>query len=287
MGGVLSLIPLRALLQAGHEIVGLMVPASRRASGGAPRRRMLLPADVVDLARARDIPIVEVPSIDDGGTFAALEGWEPDLVCVACFPCLLPRRWLDLPHHGCLNLHPSLLPAYRGPAPLFWQFRAGEERTGVTLHFMDEGADTGDIVFQAEVPFSDGITGAEAERLAAEAHARLLLEALSLPDPPRRPQPSHAAIRQGWPRAADLRIPTSWTARRAFNFVRGAAQWGPFEIETPDGTFRVTGACGFVPGGSLGAATRRTAPVLSVEFSDGIVHLTESEDTRGPGDASW
>jgi methionyl-tRNA formyltransferase len=196
-----TLIPFQALVDAEVNMAGLVLPRPRADSEG-PRwlKPMPPPGDLpmlsspvtlnaAHLAAGAGIPILEVGSLKDPRAFDALDSLAPDLICAACFPRLLPGRWLDRPRFGCLNLHPSLLPAYRGRDPLVDQFKAGERHTGVTLHFMDEGVDTGDIVSQAEVPFPDGITLSEAESLTAQAGAQLLLEALRLlPNLPRRPQ---------------------------------------------------------------------------------------------------
>ncbi|MBI4770001.1 MAG: hypothetical protein HY784_06195, partial [Chloroflexi bacterium] len=192
------------------------------------------PSSPTDLAHAHGLPVLEVGSLRAPASLAALDSLAPDLICVACFPRLLPPAWLARPRLGCLNLHPSLLPAYRGPAPLFWQFRAGERRTGVTLHRMDAGADTGPILAQAPVRFPDGVRGPQADRLAGEAGAQLLLAALSRLEaggalPPGQAQGAGGS-RQPWPGAADRVISTAWPARRAFNFIRGAGEWGPFEL---------------------------------------------------------
>ena len=200
MLGEYSAIPLHTLVDAGANVAGLILPRPVADADG-PRWITLTPLseapllirpaalNAAHIAAEAHIPILEVGSLKDPRAFDALDSFAPDLICVACFPRLLPRRWLDRPRFGCLNLHPSLLPAYRGRDPLAEQLQAGETHTGVTLHFMDEGADTGDIVSQIATPFREGLTPAEAERLTARAGAQLLLAALDrLPNLPRRPQ---------------------------------------------------------------------------------------------------
>jgi methionyl-tRNA formyltransferase len=283
MNCAFSLIPFRALLDAGQNVVGLIIPSPGRAAVNArwlaanPQSLPMLPGTLFDLALARGLPALEVGSLRAAESLAALDALHPDLICAACFPRLLPPAWLNRPRLGCLNLHPSLLPAYRGPEPLFWQFRNGEARTGVTLHFMDEGADTGDIVAQAGVPFADGISGAEAERLAAQAGAQILLDALARPTLPRRPQPAVGASRAPRPARADLVITTDWSARRVFNFIRGAGDWGPFEIKIEGRRLSVSSAHSYTPGGVLGAAYRPENGDLRVQFSPGIVRLRTSD----------
>ena len=155
-----------------------------------------------------------------------------DIACVACWHHVIPSGVLEVPRHGFLNVHPSLLPAYRGPQPLFWQFRAGETCTGVTVHWMDSGLDTGDIAAQELVHFADGIRLSDAEALCASAGGRILAEALGTLGQgqlERRPQQSGSYFPN--PSAVDFAVDIEWPVRRAYNFVRAVAEWGyPFQI---------------------------------------------------------
>jgi methionyl-tRNA formyltransferase len=190
---------------------------------------------IVHLAWAHSIPVWEVGTLSAAPTRALLANVQPDLIAVACFPYIFPHTLLQLPRYGCLNLHPSLLPAYRGPIPLFWMARQGERQAGVTLHFMDEGLDTGDIVAQTAFDWHDGISGADLERRCTEEGAKLLLAAVEqlglVGELPRRPQPQAGSSYFSWPAEQDLLIPTHWPARRAFNFIRAAGVDWPLAIE--------------------------------------------------------
>lgn len=272
-------IPFHALLAARLDVVGLIIPSAGPAGDSAALSRRapealalpVLPLGLTELAAAHAVPLLEVRRLRDGQALAALDELRPDLICAACFPRRLPAEWLSRPRQGCLNIHPSLLPAYRGPEPLFWQFRLGEPRTGVSLHFMDEQFDTGDLVAQAAVPFGDGITGAEAERLTAEAGARLLIDALSGPARPRMPQPPQGASHQPRPARVHCLIDVDWPARRAFNFIRGAGEWAPFEIRGRGWNLPVRSALGFDPGATLDGPVLRDGQTWQVRFSDGVV----------------
>jgi methionyl-tRNA formyltransferase len=286
MRGRFSLIPFRSLLAAGANISAVIVPAEGEPFAGL---RPLPPAapppsdlpllfspvapNIIHLAWENAIPVFAVARPDDE-SLVGLKDLRPNLLCVACFPRLLPPGWLACPPLGCLNLHPSLLPAYRGPAPLFWQFRAGESQTGVTLHFMDEGADTGDIVAQtAPLALPDGITGPEAEHLLAEAGAQLLLDSLRLPLLPRRPQPATSTY-QPYPQAADRLISTTWPARRAYNFIRGAAEWGPFVIDAGGKLLVVQEATAFDAAGELSQPYRVGDNHQAwIQFTPGVLHI--------------
>src|SRR5688572_27751828 len=274
MRGAFTAEALRALLAADCGVSGLVVPGIK----GSPWRRLQpmrsLAADppgAVELAWEAGIPVIEVGWVDTAG-LRALDALEPDVAAIACFPWLLPRPWRDRPPRGCVNLHPSLLPAYRGPSPLFWQFRAGETRTGVTLHAVDGGADTGGLIAQQEVPFPDGIDTATAEMLTARAGARLLAGWLADgktvgPLPPQ----SSAAFRNPAPTPAARVVPATWPVRRAFNFIRGACAWGPFEVDTGEERIVVHEAVAMDEAASLGARHRPSGEEVLLQFQDGVL----------------
>ncbi|MEZ4558302.1 MAG: formyltransferase family protein [Caldilineaceae bacterium] len=111
------------------------------------------------LAWQRAIPVWRVGDVRHAATAQILAAQQADVACVACFPRLLPPSLLAVPRHGFLNMHPSLLPAYRGPAPLFWQLRDGVAKTGVTIHWMDASFDTGALAAQAPVTLPNGAGG--------------------------------------------------------------------------------------------------------------------------------
>jgi methionyl-tRNA formyltransferase len=286
MLGEFSRRPLAALLDAGVTVCGVIVPAAGDTADltiepvPAPATTdtiWLAPAEggsIVQVAWARDIPVYRVGRLSHSHTLAAIAALRPDVALVACFSRRIPAVWLALPSHGFLNLHPSLLPAFRGPAPLFWTFRAGQNETGVTLHWMDDGLDTGDIALQAPVTLPDGISGAEADRLCAAVGAELMVEALAqlaAGSLPRRPQPPGGSY-QGWPQAADFHIPATWPAQRAFNFMRGTAGWGrPYTIEVGDERVVVGTAVAYQAEGILDAPVIRRGSEVWIRFNPGVL----------------
>ncbi len=274
MRGTFTAEAFRALVASGCGISGLIV-AGRKGEGWRrlhPLRVLAAdPPSAVELAWEAGVPVLEVGWVDAAG-LRALDALEPDVAVIACFPWLLPRPWRDRPPRGCVNLHPSLLPAYRGPAPLFWQFRAGETRTGVSLHVVDGGTDTGSVIAQEAVPFPHGIDTAAAEALTARAGARLLAEWLAggkTVGP--TSQPAQGAFRNPAPGAAARVIPATWPVRRAFNFMRGARAWGPFQIETGEGRLTVHEAVAMDEAASLGAPHRTSGADVLVQFPDGVL----------------
>lgn len=250
MEGVFSLAPLAALLQSEFTVCGVIVPRLNLASGfpaanstanarplRPPPRQisdlpMLMPAverTIIGLAWEASIPVFEVGRLKATDTVTALSALQPDAIVVACFPRLLPRPILDLAAHGAFNIHPSLLPQYRGPEPLFWVFHDGLEYAGVTVHLMDTSADTGAIAAQQAVTLPDGISYADAERICSTVGATLLLDVLRATRDRQLipiPQNSAAATPAPIPTADDFIIRPDWSPRRASNFRRGLAEWG-------------------------------------------------------------
>src|SRR5947209_7073619 len=179
MQGNFSHPPLRALVDDGIEVCAVVIPASQTpglelpairrreqlhaARSMLPLLRSSVPASILQLASERDIPVWEVLRLSDPQTVSILAAYQADIICVACFSQRIPRVIRDLPRLDCLNVHPSLLPANRGPVPLFWTFRQGCEHTGVTIHLMDEGMDSGDILAQEVIEVLSGMSYAQLE----------------------------------------------------------------------------------------------------------------------------
>jgi methionyl-tRNA formyltransferase len=282
-----SLAVLDTLLGAGVEPCIIAVPGPP----GAPTRRLEAPPliglplagryaerSITTTAWERGTPVLELGALDTPDTLAALASFEPDVACVACFPRLIPPGLLGVPRHGFLNVHPSLLPAHRGPEPLFWTLRAGDP-AGVSVHRMDAGFDTGPIAAQQAVALPDGISGAEAERRCAEAGGRLLaatLRALAKGTLALRPQPPGGSY-EPRPSPADFALDTGWPARRAFNFMRGTGEWGlPYPVEAGGERLLLAGALAFDAEGRLPAPYVREGGRIAVQFTPGVLLSLEA-----------
>jgi methionyl-tRNA formyltransferase len=287
--GEFSLLPLAALLDQGFRVSAVVVPRSGPADPHLPGVRRVEPSrtspsalleapatpNIVHLAWEREIPVLEVGWLRDAECRAALEPHRPDVLCVACFPQILPEAILHWPRFGCLNLHPSLLPAYRGPAPLFWMFRSGEEHAGVTIHIMDAGVDSGDILFQEAFEIPAGITGAELQRECGRRGARLMAEAVRrLPSGtlPRMKQPPGGSY-HSWPQPSDFEAPVTRPARWAYNFLRGASDWAPVTIPIANHRFRARHAIGYTETGRLNGAYERSGNRARIQFTPGILEV--------------
>ena len=189
--GAFSIPPLEALLADGLPVCGVVMPAAGGPASAPVIRRelarvgrssipLLTPSmnrTIAQIAWERAIPVLEVGRLASPETLEMLAALQPDVIGVACFPQRLPKALLALPRLGCLNVHPSLLPAYRGPAPGYWALRNGERQTGVTIHLMDEGLDSGDILLQEAFEIPQGITAAALEQQCAVLGGPLLARA--------------------------------------------------------------------------------------------------------------
>ncbi len=229
------------------------------------------------LARDAGVPTLHLagPHAD---AYAPLTGLRPDLIVVACWPWRLPKALYALPRHGCFNLHPSLLPAYRGPDPLFWQFRDGVETTGVSLHSVIGRLDAGPLVLQCEYPLADGITEREATAALGALAGELLEDFLPrLQSGPltMRDQDESRASAFTWPTAADFRVTAQGPARRAYNFIRGVADRGQiFMVETlDDRRFQASQALSFDKGMTLPVPWKIEHGELHVQCTPGVLRL--------------
>lgn len=167
-------VPTLAALAGQYDVVGVVTQPDRPAGRG----RKLAASPVKEAALARGLPLLQPRMLHTSEAFEQLAAWHPEMIVVAAFGQLLRPEVLDLPPHGCLNIHGSLLPRYRGAAPIPAAILAGDEVTGVTIMRMDEGLDTGPILSQAELPIAlDDTTGLLTSRLA-DLGAGLLLETL-------------------------------------------------------------------------------------------------------------
>jgi methionyl-tRNA formyltransferase len=179
-----------------------------------------------------------------------------------------------VPKRGFLNVHPSLLPEYRGPAPLFWQLREGESRTGVTIHWMDADFDTGPLAEQRIVPLPDGISETDATGLMARAGARLLVEVLdhvAAGEIPYRKQPA-GGVYHPYPHESDFAISPDWPARRVYNFMCGTAVWGiPFQLDLPGETLLLSDVISWSPHENLGQPILRLNDEVIIQCSPGTV----------------
>lgn len=210
---------LEAVLAAGHAVACVFTQPDRARSRG----RRLVPTPVKEFARSRGIRVLTPDTLKAREALAALRDAAPDVIVVVAYGLLLPPEVLRLPKRGCINLHASLLPRYRGAAPIERAIMAGERVTGVTTMYMAEGWDSGDIILQEEVPVGEDVTAGELRKELAVKGARLLANTLALiesGDAPRTRQNEMAATRAPRMRPEEFQIDWSQPARTIHNLVR-------------------------------------------------------------------
>lgn len=164
------------ILEKGHEVVGVVTQPDKPAGRGKQMRF----SPVKEEALKHNIPVFQPQKVRDTEVVRELSELKPDIAVVVAFGQILPKTLLDMPRLGCLNVHASILPAYRGAAPIQWAILRGEEKTGVTIMQMDEGLDTGDILAIRETPVSADETGGSLHDRLALMGADLLVEVLDL-----------------------------------------------------------------------------------------------------------
>ena len=165
---------LQTLLESPHSVVGVFTQPDKPQG----RKMVLTPPPVKVLAAENGVPVFQPEKMKDPATLEQLKALNPDLIVVVAYGRILPRAVLELPRYGCINVHASLLPKYRGAAPIQWAILDGETETGVTIMQMDAGLDTGDMLLTSETPVGARETAGELFDRLAQSGAELLTETL-------------------------------------------------------------------------------------------------------------
>ncbi|WP_238649814.1 methionyl-tRNA formyltransferase [Paenibacillus piscarius] len=270
---------LRMLVEEGYEIAAVVTQPDRPQG----RKKTLVPSPVKEAALELGLPVLQPERLRRPEAVAELAAYEPDLIVTAAYGQILPKSVLELPQNGCVNVHGSLLPKYRGGAPIQRCIMNGEQVTGVTLMYMAEGLDTGDMISRVEVPIEEEDTSgtlfvklsaagrdllrAEMPRLAAgrvEAAVQDESEATYAPNLSRD----------------DERIDWSRNSREIYNQIRGLVPFsGAFTLWNGE-TFKVWAAAkpeaGQDAGGDAapGTVLSVSASGVEVKTGDASLHLT-------------
>ncbi|ALM85212.1 methionyl-tRNA formyltransferase [Bordetella sp. N] len=284
-------LALDAILAAGHEVPLVLTQPDRPAGRGLK----LTPSPVKQAALAAGIPVAQPRSLRLDGRYPdeAAQAREqllaaaPDVMVVAAYGLILPAWVLQLPTAGCLNIHASLLPRWRGAAPIQRAIEAGDERTGVTIMQMDEGLDTGDMLLVLPVDIGADQNAAELHDALADAGAKAIVEALAtLPTLRRERQPEEGVTYAAKLDKAEAPLDFTQTAAllarrvRAFNPVPGATA----RLPGLDDPIKVWRACALpadqpavVPGTVLHAGPEG----VDIATADGILRLLEVQKAGG------
>lgn len=169
-------LPCLEVVARHHQLVGVVTQPDRKKGRGGK----ISAPPVKVRAQELGVPILQPARIKDPDALAVLKAWSPEIIVVVAYGEILPSSVLKLPPRGCINLHASLLPQYRGAAPIPRAIMDGQRVTGVTTMYMDEGMDTGDIILQQEVPIGEDMTAGELSLKLAQVGAGLLEKTLAL-----------------------------------------------------------------------------------------------------------
>ncbi len=167
---------LQALHKKGYEIIGVVTQPDRPKGRG----QKMSATPVKEAALQLGLRIYQPVKIKDESFIKQLEDLQPDLICVVAFGQILSERILNLPPLGCINVHASLLPAYRGAAPIHWSILRGEKKTGITTMLMNAGMDTGDMLLQKNTKITPEMTSGQLHDELKEMGAQLLLDTIEL-----------------------------------------------------------------------------------------------------------
>ncbi|MCL5284127.1 MAG: methionyl-tRNA formyltransferase [Armatimonadetes bacterium] len=280
---------LLALMQSRYELVGVVTQPDR------PRGRGLRPSPSPVKRVAGGLPVFQPEKVRDRDFIEHVRRLSPDVVVLAAFGQIIPRRLLEIPPMGPINVHASLLPKYRGAAPIQWALISGEIETGVTTMWMDEKLDTGDILLQKTVPIQHEDNSQSLTERLAKVGADLLMETLYLLEQgncPRISQNHEEATYAPILKPEDGYLDWEWKSRMVLNRIRGVTPKPGAYTEIKDRRIKIWRAeAGYeenivVEPGSVLAVERQTVRVAT---GDGAVDLVEVQPENGKrmGAGDW
>lgn len=215
---------LEQIIKDGHNVLAVYT----KADAPKGRKMVLTPSDVKVCALEHNLTVYTPNSFKDEAEVERLNELAPDLIVVVAYGKLLPKAVLDIPKYGCVNVHGSILPKWRGAAPIQWTVLSGDEYGGVTTMYMNEGLDTGDIIFTREVKVGENETSGELfDRLCVDG-AELLSETIKAIEDgiaPRIPQNNDEATYASMLSKELSEIDFTKPAKEVHNKVRGLSPW--------------------------------------------------------------
>ena len=262
---------LKTLIDSRHEVVGVFAQPDKPKGRGY----VLTPPPTKVLALEHGIPVYQPETLKDGAAADILYALSPDLVAVVAYGKLLPKYVLDYPRYGCINLHASLLPKYRGAAPMQRAIMAGETVTGVTTMYMAEGLDTGDMLLSESFPIGDGDNFEDIHDKTAAVGAALLLKTVDAaeagrlqPIPQKDADASYAAKIE----KSECQLDFTKSVRELDCFIRGLSPIPLAFTHTPDGKLlKIVRATPTDGRGKAGEVLATTPDGFTVACGDGAL----------------
>jgi methionyl-tRNA formyltransferase len=273
---------LEALLKSDDSVVGVVTQPDRPKGRG----QILTPSPVKRVAERQRIPLLQPLKMKDPEFLQALAEWNPDLIAVAAFGRILTPTILSLPPHGCINVHGSLLPKYRGAGPIQWAIINGETQTGITTMLMDEGMDTGAMLLQEAISITPDDTADTLSPRMAALGGRLLVETIArlkagtlAPQLQDASQVTFAPLLKKEDGVIDWALPATALANR----IRGLSPW-PGAYTTVSGGDRWTiWRARSLPGPATkapGVIVAVTHEAIHVATGEGILAVMELQPTN-------
>lgn len=257
-----AVFSLRAMVEAGENVVGVVTQPDQPKGRGY----VLTPTPAKVYAAARGIPVYQPETLRNGAFDEELRKISPDLIVVTAYGKILPQSVLDFPRYGCVNVHASLLPAYRGAAPMQRAIMDGQTQTGVTTMRMDAGLDTGDILLQGVVPIGQDDNLETIHDRMGEVGATVLLktiEAIKNGTLTRTPQDGTISTYAAKIEKADCLVDFSKPAQEVHNQIRALSPAPLAFTKLPNGKLLK------IIASEIGNAAKRVAPAGTVVSLDG------------------
>ena len=272
---------LKKILSDGFEVVGVYTQPDRPKGRGMK----MLPSPVKEVALAAGIPVFQPDSFREEETVEALRALKPDVCAVVAYGRILPQKVLDVPKLGCINIHASVLPKYRGSAPYQWAVLDGLRETGVTAMYLCREMDAGDIIDVSKTPIGENETAGELLDRLAVLGADLLSKTLSrfaaegkVPAAPQNPEKVSYA-----PMLDKTMCPIDWnkTAQQVHNHVRGLHPWPVATMELQGKKFKVHETRMVSGSGVPGQILGLTKTGLVIACGEGAVEITSLQAEGG------
>lgn len=229
---------LEELIKNGHEVIGVFTQQDKKKGRG----QQLCAPPIKNLALKYNLKVFQPQSLKNDETFSVIKELNPELIVVVAYGKILPENILNIPKYGCINVHGSLLPEYRGAAPIQWAVIEGKKKTGVTTMFMDKGLDTGNMLLKKEADIYENDTAGSLYERLSKVGAELLIETIEKLEKnelvPEKQDDSKATFSSMLTKEM-ARIDWSKSAKSIHNLVRGLIPWPIARTELSGKTLKI------------------------------------------------
>lgn len=275
-----AVLPLKKLIEGGHEIVGVVTREDKPKGRGMK----VLMTPVKEFALTLDIPVFQPKTLKDGSLETLLSDLAPEMIVVVAYGKILPKYVLDYPRYGCINLHGSLLPKYRGSAPIQHAVLNGDKVSGVTTMLMNEGMDTGDILLKQEVEISSTDTSESLfDKLSVVGADLLLCTVNAMEKGEITPVLQNEAEATYAPPIIKENAKIAWneTTDTILNLIRGSFSWPIAFTDSEIGRIKVYEAISGNLTGDCGEVINLSDTGLEVATGDGSIIITRFQVESG------